>query len=95
MHTFVRSFHAKLKHFVSAQIKARRLKTMSEEKQELITKPGPALVEATRVHDAALSDEALSEVNHRQPLLDDLILLLAVCALLLVCLAYYTAKTSG
>lgn len=72
---------------------------MSEEKQELITKPRPALVEATRVHDAALSDEALSEVNQRQPLLDDLhvllIFLLAVCALLLVCLACYTAKTNG
>lgn len=72
---------------------ARRLKTMSEEKQELITKPRPALVEA------ALSDEALSEVNHRQPLLDDLhvllILLLAVCALLLACLACYMAKING
>lgn len=69
-----------------------RHKMMSEENQELIPKPTHALVEATRISDAP-------PVNQRQPLLDDLhillILLLGLCALVLVCLAYYIAKSNS
>jgi len=71
---------------------------MAEENQELVPKPRPVLVQATRVDCEALSEEEyLSRADQHQPLLDDLdtllIFLLAVCVLLLVCLAYYVAVT--
>lgn len=66
----------------------------SDEEQELIPKPTPVLIEATRIHDAALSDGATRARNLSE--VDALMLVLVVLSSLMwVCLVYYLAHTKS